>query len=184
MYKLENPVNRFLEYEYNDSKEISYMVMKGTGHLENGALSSANDIIMHWREFAENALTGEHAECDLTCWSGHYDQFGRLMYHLIDVGLRKDEYVKAERLRPLTSQLLPTDDFFKNLAAGVTGTEDRIFYRCWFELIGHPNFQKSIFTTFEPMLYTHWRYIFSHLATELGYTMYRKEQGKAKFLHL
>ncbi len=28
MYKVESPFNPFLDYEYNDSKEMSYMFMK------------------------------------------------------------------------------------------------------------------------------------------------------------
>ena len=45
MYKVEQPFNDFLSYEYNDSKEMSYMFMKSTSAISEHALPSANDII-------------------------------------------------------------------------------------------------------------------------------------------
>ena len=62
MYKIEQPFNDFLSYEYNDSKEMSYMFMNSTSAISEHALSSANDIILDWTKFAKEALEGEYAE--------------------------------------------------------------------------------------------------------------------------
>ena len=48
MYKIEQPFNDFLSYEYNDSKEMAYMFMNSTSAISEHALSSANDIILDW----------------------------------------------------------------------------------------------------------------------------------------
>ena len=62
MYKIEQPFNDFLSYEYNDSKEMSYMFMNSTSAISEHALPSANDIILDWTKFAKEALKGEYAE--------------------------------------------------------------------------------------------------------------------------
>lgn len=67
MYKVESPFNPFLEYEYNDSKEMSYMFMKSTSAISEHALPSANDIILDWTKFAKEALEGEYAEDKEAC---------------------------------------------------------------------------------------------------------------------
>ena len=97
MYKLKNPLNQFLSYEYKDGKEMSYMFMKATSAISEHALPSANDIILDSTKFAKEALEGEYAEAKEACWSGHYEQFGRLMYHLIDVIVRKEDYIISKR---------------------------------------------------------------------------------------
>ncbi len=38
MYKVEQPFNHFLSYEYKDSKEMSYMFMKSTSTISEHAL--------------------------------------------------------------------------------------------------------------------------------------------------
>ena len=71
MYKVESPFNPFLDYEYNDSKEMSYMFMKSCASLSDHALPSANDVILDWTKFSREALEGEYTEAKEACWSGH-----------------------------------------------------------------------------------------------------------------
>ena len=139
MYKIEQPFNDFLSYEYNDSKEMSYMFMNSTSAISEHALPSANDIILDWTKFAKEALEGEYAEAKEACWSGHYEQFGRLMYHLIDVIVRKDEYIKSKRFNKTQLDFLPQLSTAQFLVEGATSSEDRTFYRCGLTLLGIKN---------------------------------------------
>ena len=65
------------------------MFMKSYSSVSSSALAPANDIIVDQKKFAKDAIEGEYAEAKEHFWSGHYEQFGRLMYHLIDVVVRK-----------------------------------------------------------------------------------------------
>ncbi len=130
MYKIENPFNPFLSYEYNDSKEMSYMFMKSCVVINKYALPSANDIILDWTKFAKDVIEGKCAEAKKACWSGHYEQFRRLMYYLIDVIIRKDEYIKSKRFNQTQLDFLPEFSTVEFLVQGATGSEDRTFYRC------------------------------------------------------
>ena len=157
MYKVESPFNPFLEYEYNDSQEVSYMFMKSTPAISEHALPSANDIIIDWTKFAKETLEGEYAEAKEAFWSGHYEQFGRLMYHLIDVIVRKDEYIKSKRFNKTQLDFLPQISTSQFLVEGATSSEDRTFYRCWFDIIGHKEFNFIEVNAIEAQSYFYWK---------------------------
>ena len=94
--QLKNPLNAFLSYEYNDSKELSYMLLKSLSPISSEAQANADDLIRAWANIAREGLEGEYKEADVPCWEGHYFQFGRLMYHMLDVLVRRDNYLEAE----------------------------------------------------------------------------------------
>ena len=183
MYKVEDPFNKFLSYQYNDSKEMSYMLMKSCAPLSDHALPSANDIILDWTKFAKNALEGEYAEANEQCWSGHYEQFGRLMYHLIDVIVRKDDYIKSKRFNKTQLDFLPQLSTAQFLVEGATSSEDRTFYRCWFDIIGHKEFKFIEVNAIEAQSYIYWKYVLSTLVVDLGHAVTRRNAKDVEFLH-
>lgn len=183
MYKVEQPFNHFLNYEYNDGKEMSYMFMKSTSAISEHALPSANDIILDWTKFAKEALEGEYADAKEACWSGHYEQFGRLMYHLIDVIVRKDEYIKSKRFNKMQLDFLPQLSTAQFLVEGATSSEDRTFYRCWFDIIGHKEFKFIEVNAIEAQSYVYWKYVLSTLVIDLGNATRRRESEEIEYLH-
>ena len=184
MYKIQEPYNDFLAYEYVDTKEVSYMALKSLSGVSERAIGSANDVIVCWTNFAREALSGEYAESELQCWDGHYQQFGRLMYHMLDVIMRKDEYEQSKRFNQTQLDFFPNKSIAELVAEGPTGTEERVFYRCWFDVIGHKDFQHADIDGIEAQSYVYWKYIVSALALDLGRAMRKKENGEAVYLHV
>lgn len=183
MYRVNEPYNDFLAYEYNDNKEVSYMMLKSLTAVSKNTKGSANDVITAWTDFAKDALEGESAECKAPCWEGHYQQFGRLMYHMLDVVVRKDDYKQSKRFNQTQLDFLPSESIAELVANGPTGTEERIFYRCWFDVIGHTDFQVTDVDLIEAQTYAYWRYVVASLAIDLGVAMRLMKSGKAEFLH-
>ena len=183
MYKVEQPFNDFLSYEYNDSKEMSYMFMKSTSAISEHALPSANDIILDWTKFAKEALEGEYAEAKEACWSGHYEQFGRLMYHLIDVIVRKEDYITSKRFNKAQLEFFPSIATANFLVEGATSSEDRTFYRCWFDIIGHKEFNFIEVNAIEAQSYIYWKYVLSTLVVDLGHATRRRNSKESEYLH-
>lgn len=95
-------------------------------------------VIKAWSEFAQEAWSGQNLEATEPCWPHHHDQFGRVMLYLAEMCLsRKDFAGKTSRF---LDQYLPDSSFAQRIFSGPTGTDDRIFYRAWYRLIGHPDF--------------------------------------------
>jgi len=100
-------------------------------------LATEYDVIMAWADLARNALVGEYRENDLKCWEGHYEQFGMVMLNLARMsrsrkghdGLWKEWY-----------DIFIGKSLYNIIYEGPGSTEDRIFYRCWYCLIGHPDY--------------------------------------------
>lgn len=183
MYKVDNPFNPFLSYEYNDGKEMSYMLMSSCAPLSKHALPTANDVILAWAEFAKEALEGEYAEAKVPCWSGHYEQFGRLMYHLIDVTVRKDFYLERKRFNETQLNFFPELKTAKFLVEGATSSEDRMLYRCWFDIIGHNEFRSIDVNAIEAQSFVYWKYVLSSLVIDLGRAMHKRNANEAEYLH-
>ena len=184
MYKIVEPLNAFLSYEYNDSKELSYMLLKSLSPISSKAQSNADDLIRAWADIAREGLEGEFKEADLACWEGHYFQFGRLMYHMLDVLVRRDNYLEARRFSDKQLAFFPFDNMIEPLSMGYTSSEDRIFYRCWFDLIGHPSFQGADVNDIESHVYLYWKYVIGILAVDLGHAVHKRNNNEVQFLHI
>ena len=183
MCTIENPLNLFLNYEYNDRKELSYMLLKSFSPISSKAQANADDLIRAWAEVAREGLEGEYKEADVPCWEGHYFQFGRLMYHMLDVLVRRDNYLEARRFSDKQLYFFPFDNMIEPLSMVYTSSEDRIFYRCWFDLIGHPSFQGADVNDIESHVYLYWKYVIGILAVDLGYDVRKRNNNEVQFLH-
>jgi len=181
MYKVNNPKNNFLKYEYDDDKEKSYMSMKSLASVSDRALPTANDVIINWADFAKN--DSQYADESMECWSGHYEQFGRLMYHMIDVTLRKEDYLKAKRFTKKQLDFFPELSTVQFLAEGWDGTDDRPYYRRYFDILGHKDFRGKIAAVVECPENAYIRYIITLLARDLDSAIISRDAGKAEYLH-
>ena len=170
-YRKQDPYNSFLSYMYDNSKEIGFLQSVTLFEYGIAETGSANSLIEAWTGFSRDALIGEYAESKLTCWEGHYQQLGCLMFHLFDVVRRKTEYADAKRFSKVQLDFFPDKEFSELLVEGPNGSEERIFYRCWFGLIGHPDFQASPLDSPEAHTYAYWTYVFASLAIDLGRTL-------------
>lgn len=178
-YRATATATPFLNYRYNRESEINHM--RGVSHtLASVGVKTADSIICYWADFAHDELRHYHLQ---DCWRMHYEQFGRLMYHFLDVFLRKNAYLKAGRFSQKQMDFFPDDkpDF---IIDGPNSAEDRTLYRCWFGLIGHPDFQAISIAGIEGDMDAYWRYVIAALAIDLGRAMNDKNYGKSGFLHL
>ena len=108
-------------------------------------LKTEHDVIMAWADFAKDALEGVSPDADssgLKCWSGHYEQFGMVILTLANM-TRYRKNGRGEWNPLYESTLWP--GLYDNVYEGPTGTECRNYYRCWFSIIGHPDYQRPSF---------------------------------------
>ena len=82
-----------------------------------------------------------------------------MMYHMLNVLVRKDAYLKSERFSDKQLAFFPFANMIEPLSMGYTRSHDRIFYRCWFNLIGHPNFQGSNVGDIVSQMYLYRNYV-------------------------
>jgi hypothetical protein len=141
----------FLDYRYKD-KEITFRLLKG---IENEKkfhyLSTEHDVIVDWSSVCKEALSGEDKESTTPCWDGHYEQFGLVMLNLANMTRYKKTY--DGKWNDYFEHIMPHDDLNEYIYKGYSGTGDRVYYRAWFALLGHPDFLKSSFIGYEALNY-------------------------------
>lgn len=129
----------FINYRY-EGKEITFYSLKGVEPDEGSRfLATEHEVIMDWATVSNEALTSkEFKESDTPCWEGHYEQFGRVMLNLAN--MCRDRKTLDGKWNPYFDSVLPKSNLHKFILSGYGGTEDRVFYRAWFSLLGHPDF--------------------------------------------
>lgn len=143
-----------ISYTFADDKTLVFQKMKDLpAIIQTKESINEFDLAKAWADFAEQALVGEYAESELKCWRGHYEQFGRVMLELMRMSKNKEE----EKNKTLIEMIPDLENF--NFIAEPMGTEDRTFYRIWFELIGHPDFQYPRILNIEFGTYNYWGYL-------------------------
>lgn len=100
-------------------------------------LATEQDVISEWAHFAKLAFIGEFRESDSKCWVGHYEQFGMVMLNLAKMARYRKGF--QGHWNDWYDGVMD-DEMYHYILTGPTGTEDRILYRCWFRLLGHPDF--------------------------------------------
>jgi hypothetical protein len=141
-------------YTFANDKTLVFQKMKELPvALQSQSVKTEFDLSKAWAEFAEQALDGEYAESKTKCWHGHYEQFGRVMLELMRMSRdKKEQKIKA------IAEMTPDIENFTFIAEPC-GTEDRTFYRLWFALIGHPDFQSTRIARMEYVNYNYWDYL-------------------------
>jgi hypothetical protein len=149
-YQLNDSFNLAINYRYVDDKIIHFTKLIEQPSEGRGYLKTEHDVITAWADFAKHALEGEDAESEIKCWKGHYDQFGMVMLNYANMCRYRKDY--AGNWNSFFESALPTD-CYDHLFEGPSGTEDRIYYRVWFALLGHPNFLTQTLLGMEALTY-------------------------------
>lgn len=176
MYKVVNPSNRFLSYTY-EPEEAAYMSEQPLPKLSS-IHSNPHDLIIAWSDLARGAFHSAPVESSIECWSGHYQQFGRLMFHLLDVIVRRKEYISSQRFDEAQLDFFQAGYDLYFIASGPSGTEDREFYRCWLSLIGHPDFIFNQCRGVESEANAYHKYVMTALLIDLGKACATKKKGE------
>jgi hypothetical protein len=141
----------FLNFRYEE-KEVTFRSLKGIEAVDDSRyLSTEHEVITDWATVCKDALSGEYKESETPCWEGHYEQFGLVMLNLANMC----RYRKGHdgKWIPFFDSILPSDYLHGIIYSGYCGTEDRIFYRAWFTLLGHPDFLSSSLRGTEALYY-------------------------------
>jgi hypothetical protein len=142
LYRLRDEFNSspLLDYRYQ-GKEITFHALKGI-EPENkfSFLSTEHHVITDWMRFSEQALEDPHAESEIKCWPGHHEQFGLVMLNYGKMCKNRKNF--EGKWNSFLDSSLPIDNY-QQVFNGPRGTADRIYYRVWFSLLGHPDFLKQ-----------------------------------------
>lgn len=98
-------------------------------------IRTEHDVICGWAKFAENSFSQDSVKSELSCWQGHYEQFGMTMLNLLNLSQR--------RSNPFHDKVLPAYENVEHIYAPDTDSSQRAFYRSWFSMIGHPHFMQQ-----------------------------------------
>ncbi len=175
-YRLENEfAPPIVSYTFANDKTVAFQQMKELpDSIQSTDIKNEFGLAKAWADFAEEALVGEFAESKLQCWRGHYEQFGRVMLELMRMSRDKaNEKVKA------IAEMTPDLDNFKFI--GQPGdTEDRTFYRIWFSLIGHPDYQHPPIANIEFGIYNYWGYLMGVAVTKVNKQLYEMKNNTVR----
>jgi hypothetical protein len=156
-----------VSYTFANDKTVVLQQLKELPVLiQSSAIKNEFDLAKAWADFAEQALVGEFAESTLRCWSGHYEQFGRVMLELMRMSRDKAN----EKIKAITEMMPDIDKF--TFIGQPGGTEDRTFYRIWFSLIGHPDYQYPPISNIEFGTYNYWGYLMGVAITRINKQLY------------
>jgi hypothetical protein len=158
-------------YTFESDKTVVFQKMKELPTaLQTQSVKTEFDLSKAWADFAEQALVGEYAESETKCWRGHYEQFGRVMLELMRMSRDKD----AMKFKPLAETTPDLEEF--SFIAEPSGTEDRTFYRIWFALIGHPDYQYPRITGIEFSNYNYWGYLMGEAVNRVNAELYKLDK--------
>lgn len=154
-YRLQDPnnSNRVVQYQYGDDG-IDYR-SRLIEQSDDGSkfLRTEYDVIKSWADFARDALEGDYPDFQssgLACWAGHYDQFGMVMMNLANMSRYRTD-CHGDWNQFLENSI--SKYCFQYILQGADGSEDRMYYRSWFTMIGHPDFLKPIVLDIEIIQY-------------------------------
>ena len=142
-----------LNYRYTEKESLFHRLRDIPNDFKGVVVKTEHQVISVWSSFAKEALIGEFSESKIKCWQGHYEQFGRVMLQLANISYYKKD-ARGEWVKTYHS-LLPEPEDVEYIFRGPSGTEDRRYYRCWFSLIGHPDFMHEKVTGMEAFTYSY-----------------------------
>lgn len=149
-YQLKDSDNLAINYRYVDDKIIHISKLLEQPKDGHTFLKTEHDVIIEWANFAKQALEGEYPESKIKCWEGHYEQFGMVMLTYANMSRYRKDY--AGKWNEFYESAFPID-CYDHLYKGPSGTEDRIYYRVWFALLGHPDFLTQSLIGMETLTY-------------------------------
>ncbi len=154
-------------YTFASDKTVVFHKLKELPDLiKSTEIKNEYDLAKAWADFAEQALIGEFAESKTKCWRGHYEQFGRVMLELMRMS--RDKILEKNKA---IAEMTPDLNNFTFI--GQPGdTEDRTFYRIWFSLIGHPDYQYPRIANIEFGTYNYWGYLIGIAVNKVNAQLY------------
>ena len=134
-FGMHKSVNDFI---YDKSYQNLHSQIKVPDAYKTEKIQIEDDIITTWRNLAKEALEGQHKESDLSCWDGHYDQFGMTMLFLSRLAYsRKSSYGMNDQF---IDKFIYNHKYFLDGFWEAPSSEERMWYREWFAAIHHPDF--------------------------------------------
>ncbi len=129
-----------LRYRYDRPTKTRHAAQSLPGIYQTQELKTEHDFIDLWARFADFPFEADPSEPAIKCWIGHKEQFGRLMLQLFRLLHTKKTWDGAEftlryALTPFR-EILVEDLIHPEISA------DHDWYRAWFSIIGHPDFQR------------------------------------------
>jgi hypothetical protein len=129
-----------LRWKNNDDNDNARKTRKTPDEFNGYGIITEADLINVWAEYSiSESRHKEFPAVDLGIWKWHHYQFGlvilqlaNLLYYCKDFRGVEDRY-----FRTLNTDFEMKGELFFN---GPTGSEDRVYYRIWYALIGHPEY--------------------------------------------
>jgi len=149
-YQLKDSDNLAINYRYADDKLIYFSKIIEQPSNSKKYIKTEHNLITEWADFAKQSLEGQYPESNIKCFEGHYEQFGMVMLTYANMCRYRKDY--AGKWNKFYDSILP-DDCYDHLFEGPNGTEDRIYYRVWFALLGHPDFLNQSLIGMENLSY-------------------------------
>lgn len=159
--------NPLIEYTFDTDKTMLFQALKGLpDSLKSKHVNTEADLARAWADFAKMSIEHkDYGESKVPIWHGHYEQFGRVMLEIVRFVVNRDQY----KDRGFYNLIPKLEDI--SFLGEPSGTEDRTFYRIWFEFLGHPEFRRTHIKCMEPTAYAYWGLImtwaFSAMKNEL-----------------
>ena len=155
--KTEKPL-LIVDYTFDGDRHLE--LMKATQlptSLQNAKVKTEFDLAYAWSEFARKYLesTKEIAGTPI-CWSGHYDQLGRVMLEMMRLCRDKQEMDDKEGVY----EMIPNLDEIP-FVSKPSGLEDKMFCRIWLSLIRHPAFIEMELDEDELAAFNYWQGLFT-----------------------
>ena len=155
--KTEKPL-LIVDYTFDGDRHLE--LMKATHlptSLQNAKVKTEFDLAYAWSEFARKYLesTKEIAGTPI-CWSGHYDQLGRVMLEMMRLSRDKQEMDDKEGVY----EMIPNLDEI-SFVSKPSGLEDKMFCRIWLSLIRHPAFIEMELDEDELASFNYWQGLFT-----------------------
>jgi hypothetical protein len=158
--QLDQTAKPLLIIDYTFGGDRNLELMKSTNlptSLQNAKVKTEFDLAHAWSEFARKYLesTKEIAGTPL-CWSGHYDQLGRVMLEMMRLSRDKQEMDDKDGVYEMIPNLEEIPFVSKP-----SGLEDKMFCRIWLSLIRHPAFIEMELDEDELTAYNYWQGLFT-----------------------
>ena len=147
-----NDNDPLLNYIFESDKSITFLALKDIPKLlQTSNVKTELDLVKAWANFAKISIEDkEFGESKMPIWIGHYEQFGRVILEMVRIVSNKDEYKNKA-----IYEIIPKLEEIKYLGEP-TGTEDRTYYRIWFNFLGHPEFKYTHVKNYEASSYAYW----------------------------
>ena len=158
--RLEKTAKPLLIVDYSFASDTALEPMKAASLpslIQNPKIKTEFDLAQAWSSFARNSLGQRKlAESEIECWSGHYDQLGRVMLELMRMSRDQPEMLSKEEVYEMIPDL--EEITFISKPGRI---EDKIFCRIWFSLIRHPAFLELEIHEKEVVAFQYWQNLFT-----------------------